>query len=125
MNNEHAAAVDVTHLLWKLEEQLDAAFATSGELAAALPRARTAARLPAIAGQQAFELVSQAMMAIGAARGHTVQGHRVLEKVGRTIGYDADYGDTRPKPDFMPGGSAVASASAKTGADTGHLRVAA
>ena len=38
-------------------------------------------------------------MAIGQARGHAVQSHRILEKVGQTIGFDADeYGDNRPKP---------------------------
>lgn len=114
INNGLPAADAVTTLLWKLETQLDEAFATGGELVAALPRARAESRLPAIAGQGAYELLAQAIVAIGAARGHTVAGHRVLEKVGRTIGYDADYGDNRPKPEFYP-----------TGADASHLRVAA
>ncbi|HJO66073.1 MAG: hypothetical protein MIK27_10905 [Sphingomonas sanguinis] len=99
MTSENEAAVQVTRLLWQLENELDAAFATAGALAIALPRARTQARLSAVVGQHAFESLSQALMAIGQARGHTVQSHRVLEKVGKTIGFDADeYGDTRPKP---------------------------
>ncbi|MDY0959938.1 MULTISPECIES: hypothetical protein [unclassified Sphingomonas] len=99
MTAEHEAAVQVTQLLWKLENELDAAFATAGALATALPRARSEARLSAVVGQHAFEQLSQALMAIGQARGHAVQSHRVLEKVGKTIGFDADdYGDTRPKP---------------------------
>lgn len=106
------AADAVAKLLWKLEAQLDDAFATGGELAATLPRARRQARLPAVAGQTAFEQLGQALLAISAARGHTVAGHRVLEKVGRTLGYDADYGDNRPKPEYYG-----------TGADAGHLRV--
>ncbi|WP_343529043.1 hypothetical protein [Sphingomonas sp.] len=99
MTTEHEAAVQVTRLLWKLEDELDAAFATAGELAMALPRARHQAKLSAVVGQHAFEMLSQAMMAIGQARGHAVQSHRILEKVGKTIGFDADeYGDNHPKP---------------------------
>lgn len=108
------AADALAALLWKLERQLDDAFETSGELLAALPRARAEAKLPAIHGQSAFELFSQATMAIGAARGHTVQGHRVIEKVGKQIGVETSFGDESPKPDFAP-----------TGIDAGHLRVAA
>lgn len=99
MTAEHEAAVQVTRLLWQLENELDAAFATAGALATALPRARAEARLSAVVGQHAFEQLGQAMMAIGQARGHAVQSHRILEKVGQTIGFDADeYGDNRPKP---------------------------
>jgi hypothetical protein len=112
--DSHVAADAVATLLWRLETQLDEAFATGGELLAALPRARTAAKLPAIAGQQAFETLSQAILAIGTARGHTVAGHRVIEKVGRQIGYETSFGDEQPKPDFVP-----------TGVDGSHLRVAA
>jgi hypothetical protein len=112
--NTQAAAEAVAQLLWRLETQLDDAFATGGELLAALPRARSAANLPAIAGQQAFEVFGQAILAIGAARGHTVAGHRVIEKLGRQMGYETSFGDEQPKPDFAP-----------TGVEGGHLRVAA
>lgn len=108
------AAQAVAHLLWRLETQLDEAFATGGELLAALPRARHAANLPAVVGQQAFEVFSQAILAIGAARGHTVAGHRVVEKVGRQIGFETSFGDEKPKPVSSP-----------MGAEAGHLRVAA
>lgn len=112
--NTQDAAEAVSQLLWRLETQLDEAFATGGELLAALPRARAAANLPAIAGQQAFEVLGQALVALGAARGHTVAGHRVIEKIGKQIGYETSFGDEQPKPDFAP-----------TGADVSHLRVAA
>lgn len=112
--NTQTAAEAVAQLLWRLETQLDDAFATGGELLAALPRARAAANLPAIAGQQAFEVLGQAIMAIGAARGHTVAGHRVIEKLGKQIGFETSFGDEKPKPEF-----------ARTGADVSHLRVAA
>ena len=99
MTTEHEAALQVTQLLWKLENELDTAFSTAGQLAMALPRARAEARLSAVVGQHAFEMLGQAMMAIGQARGHAVQSHRILEKVGKTIGFDADgYGDNHPKP---------------------------
>ena len=90
MMTEQDAALQVTQLLWKLENELDAAFSTVGELAMALPRARAEAKLSAVVGQHAFEQIGQAMLAIGNARGHTVQSHRILEKVGKTIGFDAD-----------------------------------
>jgi hypothetical protein len=112
--NTQAAADAVAQLLWRLESQLDEAFSTGGELLAALPRARSAANLPAIAGQQAFEVLGQAIMAIGTARGHTVAGHRVIEKLGKQIGIERSFGDELPKPEFVP-----------TGADVSHLRVAA
>jgi hypothetical protein len=112
--NTQDAADAVAQLLWRLETQLDEAFATGGDLLAALPRARTAARLPAIAGQQAFEVLGQAILAIGSARGHTVAGHRIIEKLGKQIGYETSFGDEKPKPEFAP-----------TGADVSHLRVAA
>ena len=112
--NAELAADALAALLWRLETQLDEAFATGGELLAALPRARSAAKLPAIAGQQAFEVFGQAILAIGAARGHTVAGHRVIEKLGRQIGYETSFGDEQPKPDLVP-----------SGVDASHLRVAA
>jgi hypothetical protein len=108
------AADAVAELLWRLEAQLDEAFATGGELLTALPRARLASNLPAIAGQAAFEHFSQTLLAIGAARGHTVAGHRVVEKVGKQIGYETSFGDEKPKDGFVP-----------TGVDASHLRVAA
>jgi hypothetical protein len=110
----NAAAEAVAQLLWRLETQLDEAFATGGELLAALPRARNAANLPAIVGQQAFEVFGQAIVSIGAARGHTVAGHRVIEKLGKQIGFETSFGDERPKPELAP-----------TGVDASHLRVAA
>jgi hypothetical protein len=111
---ERAANDAVAELLWRLEAQLDEAVATGGELLAALPAARRASSLPAIAGQAASENFSQTLLAISEARGHVVAGHRVFEKVGKQIGYETSYGDEGPKALFMP-----------TGADASHLRVAA
>jgi len=114
-NIESRTANDaVAELLWRLEAQLDEALATGGQLIAALPAARRASNLPAIAGQAAVEHFSQTLLAISAARGHIVSGHRVVEKVGKQIGYETSYGDETPKEGFMP-----------TGVDASHLRVAA
>jgi len=104
----------VAELLWRLEAQLDEALATGGELLASLPTARRASKLPAIAGQAAVQHFSQTLLAISEARGHVVAGHRVVEKVGKQIGYETSYGDEGPKEGFAP-----------TGADANHLRVAA
>ena len=110
--SEMPAAATVAALLWKLEDQLDEAFATCGELSAALPRARAEAKLPAIAGQAAFQYFSQVALAIGEARGHAVNGHRVLDKVRKVIRMDegdglggngSDFGDARPKSLFTDG----------------------
>ena len=108
------AADALAALLWRLESQIDEVFATGGELLTALPRARLASNLPAIAGQAAFEQFSQALLAIGTARGHVVAGHRVVEKVGKQIGYETAFGDEKPKEVFVP-----------TGSDASHLRVVA
>ncbi|HVF92933.1 MAG TPA: hypothetical protein VM900_01320 [Sphingomonas sp.] len=108
------AADALAALLWRLEAELDEAFATGGELLTALPRARLASNLPAVAGQAAFEQFSQALLAIGTARGHIVAGHRVVEKVGKQIGYETSFGDEKPKEVFGP-----------TGSSASHLRVAA
>ena len=112
--NTMPAADAVAELLWRIETQLDEVFATGGELLSALPRARIASNLPAIAGQAAFEHFSQALLALGAARGHVVAGHRVVEKVGKQIGYETSFGDEKPKAVFNP-----------TGGDVAQLRVAA
>ena len=112
--NAMAAADAVAKLLYRLEEQLDEAFATGGELLSALPKARQASNLPAGAGQVAFERFSQTLLAISEARGHAVAGHRIVEKVGKQIGYETSYGDEKPKDPFY-----------STGADASHLRVAA
>lgn len=116
MSNIDARAANdaVAALLWRLEDQLDEAFATGGELLASLPRARRASNLPAIAGQAAFDHFSQTLLAISEARGHVVAGHRVVERVGKQIGYETSFGDEKPKDGFMP-----------TGVDASYLRVAA
>lgn len=112
MNTMNDAAADVANPLRPLERDLDQAFATSGRLAAALPAARAEAKLSAVVGQQAFEHIGNALLAIGAARGHTVAGHRVLEVLATKLGLETAYGDEQPKQGF-------------TGADASHLRVAA
>lgn len=112
MNTMTESAADVANLLRQLERDLDQAFATSGRLAAALPAARVEAKLSAVVGQQAFEHIGNALLAIGAARGHAVAGHRVLDVLAAKLGYETAYGDEQPKQPF-------------TSADGSHLRVAA
>lgn len=112
MTNMPDAADQVAMLLRQLETELDQAFATGGRLAAALPQARTEARLSAVVGHQAYEHFSNAIVAIGAARGHAVAGHRILDVLAAKLGYETAFGDVQPKPAF-------------TGADAAHLRVAA
>jgi len=88
MTAEHEAAVQVARLLGQLENDLDAAFATAGALAVALPQARAEARLSAAVGRHALELLSRAMMTIDRACG---------DGVGVKVGFDSGDRDDRAK----------------------------
>ena len=102
-DSENAHIANVPLLLREFERRLDDAYAAFGDLAGVLPRARLEARLSAVVGQSIFEKISEAGMAIGTARGHTVGAHRLLEKVAKSIGMDdgVALGDERPKPNVF------------------------
>ncbi len=93
MTAEHEAAVQVARLLGQLENDLDAAFATAGALAVALPRARAKARLSAAVGRHALELLSRAMMTIDRACGDDIGS----DGVGTEVAFDAGDHDDRAK----------------------------
>jgi len=85
-------------LVRRFEQQLDEAYATFGELAAALPRARLELALSAVVGHQALAQFSEAGAAVVAARGHSVSAHRLIDKVALALNIEIGAGDTRPKP---------------------------
>lgn len=111
-----SASDNVARLLHDLEHHIDQAFACSGDLAAALPRARLEERLSAVVGQPVISYVAKAISALGDARAHVVQSHLHLERVARSEGIDVvAWGEERPKPQAQP----------FIGADASHLSVAA
>jgi hypothetical protein len=106
----------VARLLHELEHHIDQAFACSGDLAAALPRARIEERLSAVVGQPVISYIAKAISALGDARANVVQSHLHLERVARAEGIDVvAWGEERPKPAAQP----------FVGADASHLSVAA
>jgi hypothetical protein len=96
----HAQALPA--LVRRFERQLDEAYATFGELAAALPRARLELALSAVVGHQALAHFSDAGTALVAARGHSVSGHRLIDKVALALNIETAAGDERPKPNDPP-----------------------
>lgn len=97
-DNIQDAAEHVAALLQKLEAAMDTAVSAGAELAAALPRARVAARLPAQTGQHALRHVGEAVTASIAARGHAVAAHKALEAVREGVGLEPiSFGDESEK----------------------------
>jgi hypothetical protein len=86
-------------LVRHFERQLDEALITFGKLTAALPRARMELALSAVVGHQALAHFSDAGSALVAARGHSVSGHRMLDRVAGTLGIETAAGDENPKPE--------------------------
>ena len=114
--NSVSPSDNVARLLHELEHHIDQALACSGDLAAAIPRARLDEKLSAVVGQPIIAYVAKAIMAIGEARGNVVQSHLHLERVARSEGIDVHaWGEERPKP----------ANPAFIGADGSHLSVAA
>ena len=73
--------------------------AQAGALATAMANGRTAARVPAMVGQDVFENLGAAMTALFEARRCMVEAHAGLD---RTRAYlrmpETNYGDMSPKP---------------------------
>ena len=96
-------AQKVADRLFAVECAIDVALTRAAELAAAMPQARTDARLPAMVGQEALDRASEAFMALVEARRRIVETHRSLDLTREQIGLrEVNSGDTVPKP--PPGG---------------------
>lgn len=74
-------AQGVAERLFAVESAIDTAVVRAAELAAAMPQARTDARLPAAIGQEAMGQAADAVAALVVARGHIVQAHQSLDVV--------------------------------------------
>lgn len=101
-------AQELAERLFAAETAIDIALARAAELTAAMPQARTRARLPAMIGQDALDRASDAVVALVEARRQMVETHRSLDEVRQQIGLqEVDTGDTVPKvpPGFTEGKS--------------------
>ena len=94
--------------LFEAESAIDVALTRAAELTAAMPKARTEARLPAMLGQDALDRATEAVVALVEARRRIVETHQSLDEVRQHIGLqEVDSGDTVPKvpPGFTEAGT--------------------
>jgi aminopeptidase N len=99
-----AVAQKVADRLFAVEAAIDIALARAAELAAALPQARTEARLPAMIGQDALDKATEAFVALVEARRRIIETHKSLDQTREQIGLsEVDAGDSVPKvPGLSP-----------------------
>ena len=96
----------VARLLFQLEDQIDAAYATSALLNAALVDARRDRRLSAVVGQPIFCRAAAVTQGMTAVRGEAVEMHRLLEALGKRLGVPMHaFGDVGDKPTDLVGPS--------------------
>ncbi len=94
-----AVAQKVADRLFAVESAIDVALTRAAELTAAMPQARTEARLPAMVGQNALDRATEAFVALVQARRHIVETHQSLDDTREQIGLrEVDAGDMVPKP---------------------------
>lgn len=89
LNDRLGAAQDVAARLFALEEAIDEALARAGELASAIPAARTRAKLSAVVGQEAFTETAASLQMLAQARHHAVQAHHHLADTQVRMGLKA------------------------------------
>ena len=115
-----AAAQKVADRLFALENAIDLALTRAAELNAAMPQARTDARLPAMIGQSALDRAAEAFTSLVEARRRIVATHASLDEARLQIGLkEVATGDSMPK---TPPGFTEASAGE---APVAHLRAVA
>ena len=104
-----AVAQKVADRLFAVESAIDVALTRAAELNAAMPAARSEARLPAMIGQTAFDRAAEAFSALVEARRRIVATHASLDEARLQIGLqEVATGDLIPKPTGMPEGVASA-----------------
>lgn len=93
-----AVAQKVADRLFALENAIDVALTRAAELNAAMPAARSEARLPAMIGQDAFDRAAETFTSLVQARRRVVETHQSLDEARMQIGVrEVDAGDTEPK----------------------------
>ena len=93
-----AVARLVAERLFAVESAIDVALTRAAELNAAMPQARTDARLPAMIGQSALDCAAEAFTALVEARRRIVATHASLDEARVQIGLrEIASGDSVPK----------------------------
>lgn len=103
LKQRRLAADAVAKALFDAEKAIDAAIASTANLAGLMPVSRQDANLSALVGQDALMSAIQTMQALGQARGNIVDTHRHLSLTQRDIGLSAvtffgGGGDKPPTP---------------------------
>ena len=113
-------AQKVADRLFAVESAIDVALTRAAELTAAMPQARTEARLPAMIGQTALDRAAEAFAALVEARRRIVETHTSLDQARLQMGLrEVNSGDSYPKPELgEPIGRRAAS-------ETSHIRAVA
>jgi hypothetical protein len=106
LKQRRMAADQVAECLFSAEAAIDAALNRTAQLAAAIPVARTDARLSALYGQDALERISETIAAIAQARRGIVETHKELAIVQGQIGLGAVAFGAVDKPPSLSAGSA-------------------
>jgi hypothetical protein len=96
-------AQKVADRLFAAEAAIDIALTRAAELTAAMPAARTEARLSAIVGQAALDRAAEAFTALVEARRRIVETHESLDQARSQMGLrEVAAGDAEEKVPFMP-----------------------
>ena len=99
-HTRQAIARTIAEPLLATERAIDEALAQAGTMAAAMAHGRTAAKLPAVMGQDVFESVGAAMQALFEARRQIVAAHNGLDQTREYLRLPVvAFGDEAPKPD--------------------------
>ena len=98
LKNRQQAAQKVANRLFAVENAIDAAVRCAAELNAAMPEARSDARLSAVVGQDALDQAAEAFALLVQARRAMVETHNKLEETRIRIGLrEVNVGDSYPK----------------------------
>jgi len=97
-----ASGEAVAARLYRVEAAIDAALSETAAFVAELPRARSAAYLSAVTGQQIFDDVTGSLAAINMARSRMVAAHNRLAVLARKMGLYTLAVGPLDKPDDSP-----------------------
>jgi len=99
LHTRQAIARTIATPLLATEQAIDEALAQAGAMATAMANGRTAAKLPAMVGQDVFESLGAAMTALFEARRRIVEAHAGLDRTREYLRMpETSYGDMSPKP---------------------------
>lgn len=98
----------VANQLFAVENAVDQALASAAGFAAALPEARTQAKLSAVVGQDVFDSAIAMVASLNEARRHMVEMHMRLDETKDQLGLrQVAFGHLYPKPNAVKRASSV------------------